>query len=529
MGQGEAGSLHRDRAQALNATSACRPASVRQSEGVRLTSLLVLSLASVLAAASPEKVDRRPTIVVLLADDLGTGDVTALSASCRIRTPYLDGFAVEATRLTDYHASSAVCTPTRYGLLTGRYAWRTALQKGVLQGESPALIAPGRPTIASVLKDVGYRTVCVGKWHLGLDWRRGADGKPDYSLPFGGGPIAHGFETFSGIAASADMPPYVLLEGDRVTAVPTGSYEGSPPAYARKGAAQPGWDPANLLESVTQRAIVELRKCREDARPLFLYIPLPSPHTPIVPSASWRGRSGINAYADFVMETDNSIGRILMALRETGRAENALVVVTSDNGCSKAANFAELKEHGHDPSAGFRGMKADLFEGGHRVPCMVRWPGRIARGGSSDALAGSTDLYATCLAAAGATPPALGGEDSVNLLPVLLGEAKSVRGTYIMHSIEGRFAFRSGSLKLLACRGSGGWSHPLPKDPDYGRLPPDQLYDLAQDPAEEINLVRARPGDVERLWSQLESQVKAGRTTPGPASPNDVQVELRRD
>lgn len=491
---------------------------------MRLSTLFLALLVTCLTAA-PET---RPTIVVFLADDLGTGDVTALSGSCRIRTPYLDGFAVESTRLTDYHTSSAVCTPTRYGILTGRYAWRTQLQSGVLNGDSPALIARGRPTVASALRDVGYRTVCIGKWHLGLDWQKGTDGKPDFSKPFGGGPTAQGFETFYGVAASADMPPYVLLEGDKVTATPTATF-GQTITPARVGPAAPGWKAEDLLENVTQRAIAELRKCRDDKRPLFLYIPLPSPHTPIAPSQMWKGRSGISAYADFVMETDHCVGRILMALQETGRAESAFVVFTSDNGCSPAANFADLREKGHDSSAGFRGMKSDLYEGGHRVPCMVRWPGHIERGGSSDALAGSTDLYATCLAVAGVTPPLGGGEDSVSLLPVLLGEAKSVRESYIMHSIDGRFAFRKGPLKYLACRGSGGWSSPNAKDRDYLRLSPDQLFDIAEDPSEETNLARARPVDVEKLWAELTAQVKAGRTTPGPASANDVEVELKRD
>lgn len=490
---------------------------------MRLSTLLLTLLVTTLTAA-PET---RPTIVVFLADDLGTGDVTALSGSCRIRTPYLDGFAVESTRLTDYHTSSAVCTPTRYSILTGRYAWRTRLQSGVLDGKSAALIPPRRPTLASVLRDAGYRTVCVGKWHLGLDWQKGANGSPDFAQPFAGGPLALGFETFYGIAASADMPPYVLLEGDRATVAPTANF-GKDLEHVRPGVAAPGWKADELLELLTQRAISELRRCRDDKRPLLLYVPLPSPHTPIAPSAKWRGRSGISAYADFVMETDHSIGRILMALQETGRAENALVVITSDNGCSPAANFVELSEKGHHPSAGFRGMKSDLYEGGHRVPCMVRWPGRIVRGGSSDALAGSTDLYATCLAAAGVSRPA-GGEDSVNLLPVLSGETKAVRESYIMHSIDGRFAFRKGSLKYLACRGSGGWSSPNAKDKGYLRLPPDQLFDLQEDPSEETNLARLRTSDVEKLWAELTAQVKAGRTTPGPVSTNDVEVEIKRD
>jgi arylsulfatase A-like enzyme len=472
--------------------------------------------------------DNRPTIVVFLADDLGTGDVSALSMGCRIRTPYLDGFASESTRLTDFHTNSSVCSPTRYGLLTGRYAWRTHLQSFVLNGDSKPLIPSTRPTIASALKASGYRTVCIGKWHLGLNWTMDAKGKPDYSSPFSGGPLDVGFETFYGVAASADMPPYVMIEGNQSVVAPVDKF-GDAIYPKRIGPAAPGWKAEELLETVTVRAIAELRKCREDARPLFLYIPLPSPHTPIAPSEKWKGRSGINAYADFVMETDNSIGRILMALRESGRSENSLVVFTADNGCSPAANFTELKAAGHDSSAGFRGAKADLYEGGHRVPCIVRWPGRIARQGSSDALSGMTDLFATCLAAAGVEQPPVGGEDSVNLLPVLFGRVKSVRESYIMHSINGFFSIRKGAMKYLACRGSGGWSQPNAKADDYLRLPIEQLYDLEQDPREQANLVRQRPEAVVKLRAELDAQILAGRTTPGPESKNDVPVKVEKE
>jgi len=491
---------------------------------VRRISLWLWALTAIATAAT----DNRPTIVIFLADDLGTGDVSALSMGCRIRTPYLDGFATESTRLTDFHTNSSVCSPTRYGLLTGRYAWRSRLQSSVLNGDSKPLIPSTRPTIASVLKASGYRTTCIGKWHLGLDWSKGQDGKPNYSAPFAGGPLDLGFETFFGVAASADMPPYVMLEGNQSVVEPVAKF-GDSIMPKRIGPAAPGWKAEDLLESVTVRAIAELRKCREDTRPLFLYIPLPSPHTPIAPSEKWKGRSGINAYADFVMETDNCVGRILMALRETGRAENSLVIFTADNGCSPAANFAQLTAAGHDSSAGFRGAKADLYEGGHRVPCMVRWPGRIARQGSYDALAGMTDLFATCLAAAGVDKPSAGGEDSVNLLPVLFGRVPSVRESYIMHSIDGFFTLRKGSMKYLACRGSGGWSEPTAKNEDYLRLPIEQLYDLNEDPKEQVNLVRQRPEVVVKLRAELESQILAGRTTPGPESKNDVPVKVEKE
>lgn len=483
--------------------------------------LALLLLAALAGAAGP----RKPDIVIFLADDLGLGDVAALSMSCRIRTPYLDGFATEGMRLRDFHSNSSVCTPTRYGLLTGRHAWRTRLQKGVLEGDSPPLIEEGRPTVASVLRDSGYRTVLVGKWHLGLGWAKGPDGRIDFGAPFKGGPLERGFETFFGIAASADMPPYGFLEADR-SAAPLVRSVGAAEGLSRPGPAAEGWKPDHVLDAVVARAISELRKCASDPRPVFLLVSLPSPHTPIAPSASWRGRSGIGPYADFVMETDHAVGRVLMALRETGRAEDAFVVITSDNGCSPAAGLKELATHDHFPSAGFRGTKSDLFEGGHRVPCLVRWPGRVARGSESQALAGMTDWFATLAEVAGAPRGTRGGEDSVSLLPVLTGKAASVRETYVMHSIDGAFAIRRGSLKLLATRGSGGWSEPNARTKGLDRLPAMQLYDLREDPAESENLYRVRGDDVDELQEELARQIKAGRTTPGPASPNDVEVRV---
>lgn len=427
--------------------------------------------------------------------------------------------------MRDFHSNSAVCSPTRYGLMTGRYAWRTRLQKGVLTGNSPPLIEAGRPTIASVLRDGGYRTAVVGKWHLGLGWKRGEGEKFSDGVPFAGGPLALGFESFFGVAASADMPPYGFLEGDRLAAPLTGRFT-SDFGPAREGPAAAGWRSEDILEALTVRAIAELRKCSSDPRPLFLFVSLTSPHSPVAPSKAWLGRSGINRYADFVMETDHAIGRVLTALRETGRAEDAFVVITSDNGCSPVADFEELARHDHFPSAGFRGAKSDLFEGGHRVPCLVRWPRRIERGSSSEALAGMTDWFATLAEVAGLPRPEKGGEDSVSLLPVLLGKSKEARDSYVMHSAFGSFALRRGQLKYLATRGSGGWSEPNGKTKGFNRLPEGQLYDLAADPKESENLIRERAQLAASMREQLLALVAAGRSTPGPASPNDVKVEV---
>ena len=490
----------------------------------------LLFLISAVLSLGAKDAEPRPTIVIFLADDLGLGDVAALSASCRIRTPYLDGFATEGMRMRDFHSNSAVCTPTRYGLMTGRYAWRTRLQRGVLGGNSRPLIEAGRPTLASLLREGGYRTVMVGKWHLGLGWRRGDEGeeKVDHSAPFADGPLARGFETFFGVAASADMPPYGFLEGDRLAAPLTGRFT-SDHGPSRSGPAADGWRSDMVLDALTARAIAELRKCASDPRPLFLLVSLTSPHSPVSPSKPWLGRSGINRYADFVMETDHAIGRVLTVLRETGRAEDAFVVITSDNGCSPVANLEELAQHDHFPSAGFRGTKADLFEGGHRVPCLVRWPRRIERGSSTDALAGMTDWFATLAEVAGLPRPAKGGEDSVSLLPVLTGKAKSARESYVMHSVDGSFALRRGQLKYLATRGSGGWSEPNAKSKGYARLPAAQLYDLAEDPKETENLIRAQPALAESMREQLLAIAAAGRSTPGAPSANDVEVKVGGD
>ncbi len=486
--------------------------------------VLMCLMAISLAAKEPA----RPTIVIFLVDDLGIGDVAALSASCRIRTPYLDGFATESMRLRNFHSNSAVCTPTRYGLLTGRYAWRTHLQKGVLQGDSPPLIAQGRPTLASMLREGGYRTSMVGKWHLGLRWGKDADGKPDFGLPFAEGPLMHGFESFLGIAASADMPPYVFLEGDRARVAPTASFT-SDFGPKRTGAAEPGWTSEAIQDVLIRRSIDEIRKCVLDPRPLFLLVSLASPHTPVAPTKEWVGRSGMNRYADFVMQMDHDIGRVLMALRESGRAEDALVVFTSDNGCSPEAGFEELAKYDHFPSARFRGAKSDLFEGGHRVPCLVRWPGRIARGSSSEALSGMTDWYATLAAAAGLVRPSQGGEDSVSLLPVLTGKASTARDSYVTHSIDGSFALHHGQMKYLATRGSGGWSEPNARSKGFARLPATQLYDLSRDPREEENLIRELPAVAESMREKLLEIVAAGRSTPGSTATNDVPVRVGGD
>ncbi|MFT5129229.1 MAG: arylsulfatase A, partial [Rhodothermales bacterium] len=347
---------------------------------------LFFALALVLHAANPN-------IIYILADDQGYGDVGAFNPESKIATPNLDRLAGDGMRFTDAHSSSSVCTPTRYSVLTGRYHWRTRLQSGVLGGFSKHLIAPERMTVASLLRENGYATACIGKWHLGMDWPLKAGGFANTgnadgdTIDFAGrivnGPIANGFDYFFGISASLDMPPYLYIENDRATAIPNEQM-----SRGRKGPKHSDFTLEGVLPDVTAKTVEVIGQRAKKDKPFFIYMPLNAPHTPIVPVAEFAGKSGINRYADFVMQIDHSVGQVMAALDAHKIAENTLIIFTTDNGCSPAARIPELQAKGHEPSYIYRGHKADIFEGGHRVPFIARWPAKVAAGSSSDALVG---------------------------------------------------------------------------------------------------------------------------------------------
>ena len=439
---------------------------------------LLVPLAFLAAAAAALAADlSKPNVIVILCDDLGYGDVKANHPDSKIPTPHMDRLAREGVRFTDAHTPSSVCTPTRYGLLTGRYNWRTKLQHGVLGGLSPRLIEQGRETLASLLKKQGYHTAVVGKWHLGMDWVK-LPGREvselsvetaaqvrnvDYTQPFANGPLAVGFDRYFGIAASLDMVPYTFLENDRVTVQPTIDrtfplHPGYDP-QCRVGPAAPGFEVEHVQPEFTRQAVRYIEDRARTGQPFFLYLPLASPHTPIAPNKEWIGKSGLNLYADFVMETDWAVGQVLAALDRTGAAANTLVVFTSDNGCSPSAKIEVLAAKGHAVSGPLRGHKADVFDGGHRVPFFVRWPARV-KPAVSDQLVCLTDVFATCAEITGMRLPANAGEDSFSFLPVLLGRGPSARDSVVHHTISGAFAIRQGPWKLALCPGSGGWSAP---------------------------------------------------------------------
>ncbi len=379
----------------------------------------VTHAASAVAREAPPQA--LPHIIFIMADDLGYGDPGCYNPDSRIPTPNLDRLATEGVRFTDAHTPSAVCTPTRYGVLTGRYCWRTRLQKGVLYGESPALIEPGRMTVASLLKQHGYATACIGKWHLGL-----GNVKPtDYGKPLRPGPVTVGFDTFFGIPASLDMAPYLYIQDDRPTAAATLEVETKREGrglFWRPGPIAPGFKHIDVLPKITEQAVAFIQKQTQKApeQPLFLYFPLTAPHTPWVPTQPFKGKSQAGDYGDFVTHVDSVVGEVMHALDKQGFAENTLIIVTSDNGSHWPVD--DIRRWKHAANLHYRGQKADIWEGGHRVPFVARWPGHIPPGTVSDQTVCLTDLLATAAAIVDTKLPADAGEDSVNILPALLGE-----------------------------------------------------------------------------------------------------------
>ncbi len=491
-----------------------------------------------------------PNIIYILADDMGRGDVSVYNPASAWRTPHIDSLARDGMVFTDAHSSSAVCTPSRYSILTGRYAWRSRLKQQVGYGYSLPFIEPGRLTVAALLKQHGYRTGMVGKWHLGLEWahkdggagsdaldpndgeagQKGAEGKPaenspalsrwiDYSKPFRRGPVDEGFDSFIGISASLDMAPYVWLRNDRVETVPQRQIGGSKlPAMWRAGPVSEDFTHVGVQPRLAQEA-VDFIAHQDGRQPFFLYLALAAPHTPIVPSKEFAGRTGTTPYGDFCVEVDAAVGAVLEALQARQLDQNTLVIFAADNGASPAADFPGLQAVHHDPQPGLRGAKADIYEGGHRIPFVVRWPGKVAAGSRSDALICQIDFLATCAQLLGTALPANAAEDSVSLLPILTGAAPQVRDSLVNHSVNGSFAIRRGPWKLCLTPDSGGWSDPKPGKAAAGS-PPYQLFNLDQDPREQTNVYADHPEIVRQLGEMLKQQILNGRSTPGPAQPN---------
>ena len=478
-----------------------------------------------LSRTLPKVTDPAPNIVLILADDMGYGEVQALYPDrSKVPTPHLNRLHSESLSFTDAHSPSSVCTPTRYGLLTGRYAWRTILQSGVVTGSESSLIAEDRLTLGGLLQGQGYHSGIVGKWHLNYSYRApdGSDLQPaskktktllPAAFPVGSevveGPTTRGFDSFYGFHHAREMSS--MVRGDKIVAE---------------------MEVKEILPAITEEAVAYIDGRAEKAKegePFFLYFPMSAPHTPIAPADEWRGKSELGAYGDFVAQTDASVGAVLAALEANGLAENTLVIFSTDNGTSRAAGIQGLQAKGHFPTGSLRGSKADLWEGGHRVPFMVRWPKRVQGGRSSSQLVSMTDVLATVADLLGVPLPDNAGEDSISFLPTVLDSpAESPRTSMVHHSISGHFAYRSGDMKLLLAPGSAGWSQPNNAKARKAGAPETQLYNLKTDLAESVNLVGELDDIAPQMLLHLMQQVRAGRSTPGEPQLNDAEIEVHK-
>jgi len=485
---------------------------------------------------------RKPNIVYILADDLGYGDLGCYNKASKIPTPNLDRLAIEGIRFTDAHAPDAVCTPTRYGILTGRYCFRSRLKAGVLAEWGAPIIEHTRLTVPELLRQNGYATAALGKWHLGWMWPT-PDGKMpssrngvanvDFTQPIPDGPTTLGFDSYFGVDLP-NYPPYCFIDNDRTVGIPSVPATMERGAFDRPGPMIPGWKLVDILPELTRRAVGYIEQSAKTSpdKPFFLYFALTAPHYPVVPAPEFKGRSHAGDYGDFVAQVDWTVGQVLQALSQAGQTEKTLVIFTSDNGpeCVEISPGAydRIKIYGHYSMDGLRGVKRDAWEGGHRVPFLAKWPGQIPAAAVSDEIICHVDLMATCAAMLGLTLPTDAGVDSYNVLPALRGEklAQPIREATILHSGDGKFALRQGPWVLIDAKtgdGNGKRGEPEWFKKERGYVPntaAGELYDLREDLPQRTNVYDQKPEIVERLKAILEKYKADGRSTPGPVQAN---------
>ena len=507
-----------------------------------------------------------PNIILILCDDLGYGDVSALNPYSKIKTKNIDQIVESGISFNDTHTSSAVCTPSRYSLLTGRYNFRSALKSGVNWGYSQPLIENERLTLAQMLKNSGYSTTMIGKWHLGLDWKtksgkyvsqggvineKDIDPNIDFSSPVLGGPIQNGFEYFFGIPASLDMAPYVYLENDIATSIPTESnfqnfsanidgltikQHDNKNIKGRPGPVDMMMKPDIVLKDITKRAVEIIDRDFNKNSPSFLYFSLTAPHTPVSPSKDFIGKSGTkDQYLDFVLEVDDVVGQLLSAVKRTSNYDNTLIIFTSDNGPESFMKLRQ-KEIEHYSAAQFRGCKRDNWEGGHRVPFLVQWPNEITPKSESNRMISLVDIFATISTITKNNYEDSTAEDSYDFSNVLLSKATPnfEREFLIHHSASGFFGIRNHEWKLLIHEGSGSednnksiYSGELSSNQnsddkqnyDHKKVisskGPIQLYNILNDEHEDNNLYLEHPDIVQELSTKFLEIIRNGRSTPG--------------
>ncbi|MFA8017648.1 arylsulfatase [Bremerella cremea] len=497
-----------------------------------LRSLFVMSLLLVATSSLSAAETSRPNIMILYADDLGFGDLSCYAEKGKIQTPNLDKLAASGMRFTDGHSSSGICTPSRYALLTGRHHWRDF--HGIVNAFGKSVFQTERLTMPEMLKEKGYATACIGKWHLGWDWdaiRRGKGIQPedfDWTMQIPDGPLAHGFDHYFGDTV-INFPPYTWIENDKVVDVPDtmkdeskwkkikeGSWE------CRPGPMVTGWDPYAVLPTLTEKGVAYIESRKDEQEPFFLYFAFPCPHAPIIPNDAFDGTSQAGPFGDFVVETDAMVGKLLAALDASGQADNTIVVFSADNGPEHYA-YARDAKFGHWSPGPFRGLKRDVYEGGHHVPFLVRWPGVTQPGKVNDALVSQIDLMATFAAVMGYELPNDAAEDSHNLLPLLEGKSETVRTAMVHNTFANQYAIREGDWLLLDAKtgyNSKGWKaweqrHDYPGDDDQ----PVELYDMKQDPGQRKNVASDHPDKVASLQKLLAKIRSQGHSAPRLAQP----------
>jgi arylsulfatase A len=468
----------------------------------------------------------KPNILLLYADDLGYGDLGCYNPDSKIPTPHLDKLASQGMRFTDGHSSSGVCTPSRYAMLTGRHHWRDFY--GIVNAFGKSVFKPERLTLPEMLQAKGYKTATIGKWHLGRDWdaiRKPGSPKQsvkpedfDWSMSIPDGPQAHGFDYSFGDEV-INFPPYCWIENDKVLKAPdtmmdTKKWKGIKEGNweCRPGPMVTGWDPYQNLPETTRRGVEYIHSQKDSEKPFFLYFAFPSPHAPIIPNDEFDGKSKAGPYGDLVHETDHSIGQLLKALEDSGQAGNTIIIFSADNGPEVYA-YERDEKFNHWSAHPLRGLKRDIYEGGHRVPTIIKWPGITKPGSVNNALVSQIDFMATIASALNYQFPDNAAEDSHDLLPLLKGEVDSVRSTHI-HNTKEPYAIRNGDWLLVDGKGSRkpDWEkrHGYPAD----RKVKVELYNLKTDLSQKHNIAAEQPERVAELQALLKKIREQGHSAP---------------